>query len=143
MNQRRINREEERLREKYPNTQISLFTTNANTATLTVADKTFVLSADYPFRPPNVFVRGTAYEQTLSPPPTIQRMLFKTGQACPCCVTIMCRWHPSDTIQTILEEMQTFNRIKTSIRHLLSLQQVANKHHVIKIVINEISEYLK
>jgi predicted nucleotide-binding protein (sugar kinase/HSP70/actin superfamily) len=135
MSRRRIEKEFQELSLVYANVTIDEYV-------ITLDNKKFVFDKCYPFKSPMVYIGGDTYFAYLRAPPRIQSILQKNGLHCLCCNSILCDWTPMYRINTILDELHSFNKIKSDIKYHLIIEEIAKKNNVIQNVKSNIYPYL-
>ena len=91
----------------------------------------FVISNNYPYMPPTVYINNKNYGEFLSCHNKFLKILkYIRGIECFCCVSCTCRnnWYPAMTIKYILEEIE-FNKItKFNIIIKILLDKIKEKY---------------
>lgn len=114
-----------------------------STIRVTIDNKKFHISNNYPFARPIVFINGMTYLQYMKPPTKrIYRIMSKLKYECPCCNTILSNWSSVYTITKILDEIDNFNHIKRAVKHYIAVEELGKKYRIISQLPNEILAYL-
>jgi ubiquitin-protein ligase len=90
----------------------------------------FVISNNYPFEPPKVYINNKNYRQFLRCPNKFLKILkYIRGIDCLCCNSCICRnnWSPAMTMKYIIEEI-TYNKMtKFNIMIKILLDKIKEK----------------
>ena len=92
----------------------------------------FIISPEYPFRPPEVTVGKYNYKTLLTKPPYIKQSYMENvaGITCMCCSTIICRnnWSLHYNISNILQEIKTFWNLKKKFIEFFHCRKIIDKY---------------
>ena len=94
----------------------------------------FVITYDYPFRPPVIFYQNRPYIEFLITRMNIDRKLFQkiTGNSCFCCSSVNCagNWSPSITLKKIILEIQMIKKQKRNFINKLIADKIKSRYLV-------------
>jgi len=101
----------------------------------------FVLTRDYPFRPPVIFFQGRPYLEFLKTRYTYTSKygpdLFRkvTGQNCFCCSSVNCgdNWSPGITLEKIIAEIHSIKKKKRDIINKILADKIKARHLIVDI----------
>jgi len=94
----------------------------------------FVITYDYPFRPPRIFYQNRPYVDFLRTTMNNDRRQFRriTGYDCFCCSSISCanNWRPSFTLKSIISEIQVIKQKKRDFINKLMVDKIKRRYLV-------------
>jgi ubiquitin-protein ligase len=73
-----------------------------------------------------------------------QTLKTLTNTDCLCCSTILCpnRWSPAMTLRSILQEIETTQQLKQTIKYILATKDIGKKYQLPEVIENYISDFL-
>lgn len=93
----------------------------------------FVLSRNYPFNPPELFINGLNYITMLQQSHSfVNAKLSEKGIACLCCESILCKnnWNVTNTMKNILEEYKRNQILLLSIYKQRYVPEICSKYEI-------------
>ena len=101
----------------------------------------FIISTDYPFKPPKLIMNTTPYSNYFKfESDAFKKTLFRyNGMNCFCCESILCwgNWTPHYKIISILDEVKQFKQICRDISYRIIIDVIKRKYLVNDINITE------
>ena len=91
----------------------------------------FIISNNYPFLPPDVYINDIKYGQYLSCPNKFLNILkYIRGIECFCCASQTCRinWNPSLSIKHIMDEIEDNKNTKYNIMIKIFLDKIKEQY---------------
>jgi len=92
----------------------------------------FIISSEYPFKPPEVKIGKYDYKSLLRKPSYIKQSYVENvmGITCMCCDTIICRnnWSVQCNLSDILHEIKKFWKFKKKIIEVFHCRKIVDKY---------------
>ena len=86
---------------------------------------------DYPFKYPTIYINENTYSSTLrnpNSPRLLKYMKRLDTPQCLCCATFLCNWLVTNTINTFLTEVNTFNNIRRKVKYHILMDELCKKY---------------
>jgi len=94
----------------------------------------FVLTSDYPFKPPEIYVNKQPYSNILQMKGEYEKLMVKKikGQECLCCYSINCctNWSPAIRLHRIIDEIRDIIKFKRDIVNLLLAEKIKKRYNL-------------
>lgn len=109
---------------------------NYNSKTNKTSQRTykFILTTNYPFHPPKIFVNEQPYANLLRIQGDYQKDMVKKmrGQDCLCCHSLNCsvNWSPAIKLHRIIDEIKDTIKFKRDIINLLLADKIKKKYNI-------------
>ena len=91
----------------------------------------FIISNNYPYLPPTVYINNKLYGQFLRCPNKFLKILkYIKGIECFCCSTCTCRgkWSPAYTLKHIIDEIEDNSKTKYNIMIKIFLEKIKEQY---------------
>lgn len=94
----------------------------------------FILTSDYPFKPPEIYVNNHLYSTMLQMKGDLEKDMVKKlkGQECLCCHSLNCHanWTPAIRLYRIIDEIKDTLKFKRDIINLILVDKIKKKYNI-------------